>query len=41
MILEDGMRAMEQLSVSALKDRIVVHYINEFGEEEKGFSILQ
>lgn len=36
MLLEDGMNAMDHLSAPALKDRIVVHYINEFGEEEKG-----
>ena len=36
MLLEDGMNAMNHFTESMLKDRIVVHYINEFGEEEKG-----
>lgn len=36
MSFEDGMNALDHLSVAAMKDRIVIHYINEFGEEEKG-----
>ena len=36
MLLEDGMNTLDHLSAAALKDRIVVHYVNEFGEEEKG-----
>ena len=33
--MEDGMKAMERVG-SNIKDRIVVRYVNEFGEEEAG-----
>ena len=34
-ILEDGKIAIDRVG-SAIKDRIVVKYINDFGEEEAG-----
>jgi len=38
MILEDGMTAFERVG-NNIKDRIVVRYINEFGEEEAGIDV--
>lgn len=38
MILEDGMAAFDKVGAS-IKDRIVVRYVNEFGEEEAGIDI--
>jgi hypothetical protein len=34
-VLEDGMAALDKIG-SDIKDRVVVRYINEFGEEEAG-----
>eukprot|EP01041_Mallomonas_annulata_P005961 gene5961-12031_t len=36
MLLHDGMKALEHVSAAGLKDRIVVRYIDEFGQEEAG-----
>jgi ubiquitin-protein ligase E3 C len=36
MVLEDGMQSLARVGAAGIKDRIVVRYINEFGEEEKG-----
>jgi hypothetical protein len=38
-ILEDGMKAMEQVVGANIKGRIQVRYINAFGEEEAGIDI--
>jgi ubiquitin-protein ligase E3 C len=38
-ILEDGMAAMGKISGAGLKDRVVVRYVNEFGEDEAGIDI--
>lgn len=38
MILEDGMAAFERVG-NDIKDRVVVRYINEFGEEEAGIDV--
>ena len=38
MIVEDGILAIDRVG-SALKDRIVVRYVNNFGEEEAGIDI--
>jgi hypothetical protein len=38
MILEDGMAAFDKVGAS-IKDRIVVRYINDFGEEEAGIDV--
>jgi len=35
-ILEDGMAAMARIGGASIKDRIMVKYINDFGEEEAG-----
>jgi len=35
-IVEDGIAAMSKAKCRDLKDRMVVRYINEFGEEEMG-----
>ncbi len=38
MIVEDGIAAMDKVG-NAIKDRIVIRYINNFGEEEAGIDI--
>ena len=38
MLLEDGMAAMHKVG-SAIKDRIVVRYVNQFGEHEAGIDV--
>jgi hypothetical protein len=35
MVMEDGFKALEKIG-SNIKDRVVVRYVNDFGEEEMG-----
>jgi hypothetical protein len=35
MVMEDGFKALEKIGPN-IKDRVVVRYVNDFGEEEMG-----